>query len=287
MLVNLKKILIDAKKQHYAVGAFNTSNLEITQSILSAAEHLRAPVIIATSPKAIAYAGGAKVLADMIKALAKNYNVTYALHLDHAKDIKIVKECIMAGYPSVMFDGSRLSFKNNLSLTKQVVRLAHKHQASVEGEIGTIGGQEDYLRKKKIILADPKQAFIFVKKTGIDALAAAVGTAHGTSRQSGKEKINFKVLKEVAEAVKIPLVLHGASEGILPKDIKRAIKEGICKINIDTNLRRAFAETIRNFLKNDKSVYDPRVIMAAGTIAMERVVEVKIKLFGSQNKKVH
>lgn len=284
MLVNLKKLLVHAQKYEYAVGAFNTSNLEITQSIFAAAHKLRAPVIIATSPKAIAYAGGAHVLARLIKAVADNYKVIYALHLDHGRDIATIKECIKAGYSSVMFDGSRLPFKDNLRLTKQAVALARGKRVSVEGEVGTIGGREDYLKKKKVIMADPKDTAFFVKETDVDALAAAVGTAHGLAKNVTNEKIDFKVLKEVTKAVKVPLVLHGASEGIPNKDIKKSIKEGICKVNIDTDLRRAFAVAVRNILKNDKSIYDPRAIIGTGRIAMEQVVEQNIKLFGSANK---
>lgn len=282
-MTSLKKVLYDAYKGKYAVGAFNTSNLEITEAILNASVKKKSPAIIATSPKAIDYVGGAHVFAAMVREQTKNLKIPVVLHLDHSKSFDLVKKCVAAGYSSVMFDGSRLPYNENVRITKRVVKLAHAKGVSVEGEIGIIGGKEDYLKKHKVILADPKLAKDFVKKTGIDAIAAALGTSHGLAANT-KNKIDFALLKEINKIVKMPMVLHGASQGTSDAHIKKAIKLGISKVNIDTNLRVAFATEIRKLLKNDKSVYDPRTIIGAGQVGIEKVVEKKVKLFNSQNK---
>lgn len=285
MIVSQKKILTVARKRKFGVGAYNTSNLEITQAILSASAKNKAPVIIATSEKAIDYFGGAEIAAATILALFKKVKIPVSLHLDHSKSFTRVKECIAAGYGSVMIDASRLSFKNNIFLTKKVVAYSHKRGVQVEGELGTIGGKEDYVKGGKLILAEPIDAAIFVKRTGIDTLAAAVGTAHGTAAAvTFKEKIDFPRLTAISKVVSIPLVLHGASEGISNKDIKKAITFGIAKINIDTSLRVSFSKDVRAFLKKNKTAYDPRAIISAGSAGIEKIVATKIKLFGSKNK---
>jgi fructose-bisphosphate aldolase class II len=285
MIVSQKKILKIARKKKFGVGAYNTSNLEITQAILSASVKSKAPVIIATSEKAIDYFGGEDNAATLINALSKKVNIPVSLHLDHSKSFERVKECISAGYGSVMIDASRLSFKDNIALTKKVVTYAHKRGVQVEGELGTIGGKEDYVKGGKLILAEPKDATVFVKRTGIDSLAAAVGTAHGTAAAvTIKEKIDFPRLIAISKVVSIPLVLHGASEGIPDKDIRKAITFGIAKINIDTNLRVAFTKDVRLFLIKNKKAYDPRAIITAGRDAIEKTVTKKIKLFNTQNK---
>ena len=282
-MTTLKKVLKDAQKQHYAVGAFNTSNLEITQAILKASEKKKSPVIIAASPKAIDYAGGAHVIADMVQACVNGAKVPVVLHLDHSKTFELVRECVAAGFTSVMFDGSRLQYKDNVRITKKVVALSHAKGVTVEGEIGIIGGKEDYLKKRKVVLADPNVAIDFVNKTGIDALAAAVGTAHGLATDA-PEKIDFPLLSKISKSVKVPLVLHGASQGVSDANIKKAIKYGISKVNIDTDLRVAFAKEVRKLLSRDKSIYDTRGIIGAGRSGIEKVVEKKIALFNSQNK---
>lgn len=282
-MTSLKKILTHAYARHYAVGAYNTSNLEITQAILNASEALKAPVIIATSPKAIDYAGGPAILANLVRSVSAQTRVPVVLHLDHAKSFELVRECINAGYTSVMFDGSRLPYADNVRITKKVVRLAHAKRVSVEGEIGIIGGKEDYLKKRKVILADPNTAVDFVRKTGIDALAAAVGTAHGLGKDS-PEKIDFALLAEINKRVRMPLVLHGASEGISDSHIKKAIKSGVAKINIDTTIRVAFTKAVRTALANDKLLYDPRTVLMQGRIASEKAIAKKIRLFSTTNK---
>jgi len=279
---SLKPILQDAYERKYAVGAFNTSNLEITQAILTTAERLHSPIIISTSPKAIDYMGGPKVVVAMVEAVVKQAKVGVVLHLDHSKSFTLVKECVEAGYTSVMFDGSRLPYRDNVRITKRVVALARKKGVSVEAEIGIIGGKEDYIKKRKVVLADPDAAVDFVKKTRVDALAAAVGTAHGLA-EDAPEKIDFELLEEINRRLNIPLVLHGASQGITDANIKKAIRLGISKINIDTDLRVGFTKSVRALLAHDKKVYDPRAIIGSGRVGIEKVVEKKdaVVLFGT------
>lgn len=287
MLVTPRKLLIKARQGKWAVGAFNISDLEFAQAVIEAAKELKAPVIVQTSEKAIKYAG-LKELACLVKTLAEKVKALVVLHLDHGQDINLIKKAIKAGYTSVMFDGSRLPFKKNIDLTKKIVKLAHSRKISVEGEVGAIAGSKENnininnkIKHRKKFYTDPEEAVEFVKKTGIDSLAVAVGTAHGPAKavKGFKEKINFSLLKEISKKIKIPLVLHGASQGIPNRDIKRAIKLGIAKINIDTDLRLAFSRAERNFLKKNKKAYDPREIIGAGREAVKAKVKEKIKLF--------
>ena len=305
MLVNLNKILPKARKGKYGVGAFNTSNIEITQAIIQAAELLNAPVIVATSEKAIRYAG-IEIISQMVITMAKKAKIPVALHLDHGKSFEIVKECIKYNYTSVMIDASHLSFKENLRLTKQVVKYAHKRGVSVEAEIGRLAGIEDDIKVKKddAIYTDPQEAKRFARESGCDALAIAIGTSHGAYKFKGKPKLRIDILKEIAEIVKIPLVLHGASgvkikwinrvnkfggklahtRGVPDNLIKQAVKNGVSKINTDTDLRIAFTAGVREYLiKNPKS-FDPRKIIGLARDIMQQVVEDRIKIFGSKNK---
>ena len=282
MLVPAQKILSRALKGRYAVGAFNTSNLEITQGILEAAKKLCSPVILSTSLKAIRYAGGPDVFVAMVRELLKKYRVPVSLHLDHATDLLLVKAAITAGYTSVMIDGSHLPFRKNVALTKAVVRFAKKRNVSVEGEIGVIGGSEDYIRSKKILLTTPQDARAFVRATGVHSLACAVGTAHGRARGQ-REYVDLHLVRAIARAVRIPLVLHGASEGISQDEIRKAIGLGVSKVNIDTDIRLAFTEALRVTLK-DKSVYDPRTVLSSAREAVMETVVEKITLFGSVRK---
>lgn len=281
MLVSALSILSKARRGGYAVGAFNTSNLEITQGILQGAEKLRSPVIISTSLKAIRYAGGFDIFPALVREQVKNLTIPVALHLDHATDVSSVRAAIAAGYTSVMIDGSRLPFRKNVALTKIVVRLAQKRKVSVEGEIGVIGGSEDYVFSKKILLTSPEDARAFVKATGVHSLACAVGTAHG--RAKGREYVDLHLVRAIARAVRIPLVLHGASEGISRGEIRKAIALGVSKVNIDTELRVAFTKALRKALVN-KSAYDPRTVLAVAREAVTQTVAEKITLFGSVRK---
>lgn len=304
MLVSLKKILIKAQRGKYAVPAFNINDLEILQAIMVAAKRLKSPVIIQASEGAIKYAG-MKNLVNMVKVASKG-KIPVVFHLDHGKDLRVVKQAIKSGFTSVMYDGSKFSFKKNLRLTKKVVGWARKKGVSVEAELGALKGVEDLVSvsEKEAILTNPKQAGEFVAKTGCDALAIAIGTSHGAYKFKGMAKLDMKRLQEIKKNVKIPLVLHGASgvpqelvnlikkcggdvgnaKGNSPTEIRKAIKQGICKINIDTDLRLAFTAGVRCKLQKDKKVIDPRKILGEAKELIEKVAEDKIKLCGSQNK---
>jgi len=305
MLVTLNEILPQARKKGYAVGAFNTSNLEITQAILGAAETMKSPVIIATSEKAIRYAG-IENISGMILGMAQRTRVPVVLHLDHGKSYDLCRECIKHGFSSVMIDASSLSYQENVKLTRKVVRYAHKYKVTVEAEIGRLAGIEDDIRVKKgeAMYTDPQEALRFAHATGCDALAVAIGTSHGAYKFKGTPKLRIDILTEIARNVKIPLVLHGASgvkakwinrvnkyggalahtRGVPDNLIKQAVKNGVSKINIDTDLRITFTAGIREFLINNPKDFDPRKIIGLARDMMQQVVEDRIKIFGSKNK---
>lgn len=274
MLINSKKILKDARESGYAIGGFNTSDLEITQAILEAANEINSPVIVQTSEKAIDFAG-LDNLVSIIKNEAEKYKIPIVLHLDHGRSVDIVKKCLEAGYTSVMFDGSRLSFEENIRQTQEVVRLAKQFDAQVEGEVGCVSGSEDYVHSNEF-KSDPEQVKQFVEETGIDSVAVAFGNAHGVPDPN--EKLDFELLEKISKMIKIPLVFHGASSTPVA-DMKKAISLGIAKVNIDTDIRLAFSGAIKDFQDKHPDVYDPREIMGSAKEAVRKVVESKIKLF--------
>lgn len=279
MLINPRQELIEARKNKYAIGAFNTSDLEITQAILVAADKEKVPIIVQISPKAIEYAG-LDNLVDIVRNEAQKHNVSVALHLDHGKSIETVKDCLKAGFTSVMFDGSDLAFAENVQASREVVTLAKPYNACVEAELGSIGGKEDFVQGK-ICKTDPNKAQEFVKMTGVDTLAVSIGNVHGIP--SDDEKLDFDLLKQIAAQVSVPLVLHGASS--TPKeDIKKVIDLGIAKVNIDTDIRMAFSGNLRAFQQTHPDVYDPREILDSAKKAVEKVVQEKIRLFNNRAK---
>ncbi len=302
-LVSGDAVLRKAQKGKYAVGAFNVNNLEILQGIMTAAEKLRAPVILQTSEGAIAYAG-LHNLKLLIEEAARHSTIPIVLHLDHGRDLKLVKQCIDLGYTSIMYDGSHLSFEDNVANTKKVVSWAHAKGASVEAELGTIGGAEDKVSARHILLTDPPIAKKFVQLTKCDSLAIAIGTSHGAYKFSGSAKLDIGRLQVIRELVSAPLVLHGASavpswlvkkaeslgaqlgspEGVPEDQVQRAIEHGICKINTDTDLRLAFTTGVREYLAQHRDDIDSRHVLAAGRALLEQVVEHRIRLFGSTGK---
>ncbi|EGD53090.1 fructose-1,6-bisphosphate aldolase, class II [Thermoanaerobacter ethanolicus JW 200] len=277
-LVNTKKILEDAKKNKYAVGAFNVHNLETLKAVVKAAAEMESPLILQTTPGTIKHAGE-DYIAAMAKVASEKYDIPIALHLDHGNSFDLVVKCIRAGYTSVMIDGSMLSYEQNVELTKKVVEVAHAAGVTVEAELGSIVGVEDdmYVKEDKSAFTDPEMAADFVEKTGVDSLAIAIGTAHGMYK--GEVKLDFERLKEIASLVDIPLVLHGAS-GVPDELVKKAIALGICKLNIATELKIPFANAIKEVFKNNPDESDPRKFLAPGERAIEEVVKEKIKLFG-------
>jgi len=302
MLTTLQKILAKANKENYAVGAFNINNMEIAQAVINAAVAQKSPVIMQTSQGAIEYAG-----AEYLKAIvetASKQKVPVCIHLDHGRDIELIKKCIKLGWTGIMYDGSHLPFEENIKNTKKIVTLAHKKGIGVEGELGTIGGAEENIISRNIIYTDPQAAREFVQKTGVDALAIAIGTSHGAYKFSGQGRLDLHLLRTIKEQLKMPLVLHGASgvpaelvtmaarfgaelgkpEGVPDDQIAQAVAYGINKINTDTDLRLAFDAAIRKFIKEKPEDFDPRHMLQPARELMQKIVEHRIQLFGSVNK---
>ncbi len=281
-LVSLSEMLADAKKHGYAVGAFNTNNMEIVQAIVAAAEEMEAPVILQASQGAIKYAGLEYIVA-MVKAAASQVSVPVAMHLDHGTSFEQVVGCIRSGFSSVMYDGSKHPFDINVANTQEVVRVAHAVGVTVEGELGKIGGTEDdiHVDEAAAMMTVPEEAVEFVRDSGVDALAIAIGTAHGPYK--GEPCLDFDRLEKIGKMVEIPLVLHGAS-GVPDDAITRCIKLGISKINIDTDLRQSFTAAIRDVLAERPGEIDPRKYIGAGRERLKEVVKTKISLFGTAGK---
>lgn len=280
--VTVKEILQDARKGSYAVGTFNTNNMEIVQAIVEAAVEENSPVILQASQGALKYAG-IEYITAMVKAAAEIAPIPIALHLDHGTSFEQIVKCIRYGFTSVMIDGSKYPLEENIRITKKVVEIAGAVGVSVEAELGKIGGTEDDISvsEKEAYMTDPQEAVRFVKETGIDSLAIAIGTAHGPYK--GEPKLDFDRLEKISSLVDIPLVLHGAS-GVPEDSIRKAVERGICKINIDTDIRQAFARAVREFLEKNPKEYDPRKILGPAKEEMKKVIREKIRLFGSSGK---
>ena len=302
MFTPTKKILQKAHKGNYAVAHFNINNMEILQGCVNAAVKLKAPIILATSEGGIKYAG-----MDYLYCLASTSSkekVPISLHLDHGKDLSVIRKAINVGYSSVMYDGSHLPFEDNVRYTKRVVSWAHRKGISVEAELGTIGGKEDLVSSRKIIYTDPVMAKEFVARTGCDFLAVAIGTSHGARKFNGKVSLQMDLLKEIKKKVKMPLVLHGASgvppkvvseaekygadlfgvKGVPDSEIRKAVKYGINKFNTDTDLRLAFDAGIRKVIKTRPKVFDPRKILGPARDKIQQVAEQRIKTLGGRGK---
>lgn len=290
MLVHTKEIIPDAKKNKYAIGAFNTCNLEMTLGIIRAAQESRSPIIVQVTENEIKYAG-LKPITHIVETIAKNeaIEVPVALHLDHGKSFHAVAECIHAGFSSIQIDASDLPFDENVVLTRQVAEYAHKFGVWVQGELGAMAGKEGAIALKlgkdfniEKYLTNPEQVVEFITKTKIDALAVSVGTIHGSF--PGLEKVDHDRLQKINSLVNtLPLVLHGAS-GVASSDIQKAIKEGISIINIGTRLRMEFSQALRNFFISEKNELDPRNILPHAMDAVKEAVKEKIELFGSKGK---
>ncbi|MFH1233942.1 MAG: class II fructose-bisphosphate aldolase [Patescibacteria group bacterium] len=286
MLVHIKNLVKNAQRDGYAIGAFNVTNFESILAVAQAAVKVNSPAIIQVSESAIQYMG-LKPITHIVSTVAKNMaiNVPIALHLDHGTSFDTVFECISSGFTSVHIDASHLPLDENINLTKQVVRVAHAKRVWVQGEVGAMIGSHGSITAKleEIPLVKLDEVVKFVKETGVDTIAAAVGTAHGIHTN---EKIVFSLLKAIKKQIKTPFVLHGAS-GVDDAEIKRAIKEGVNIINIGTDLKIAFCKTlIKNCLENNKET-DPRNLLKPTISAIEKVVVAKMKLFGSAGRIVN
>ncbi len=285
-LVSAKKMLEDARKGGYAVGAFNINNLEWTRAILETAEEMKSPALLAVSEGAVKYMGGFNVVSNLVSAMVKDLGITVpvALHLDHGSYDGSMA-AIEAGFTSVMFDGSALDFDENLAKTKEVVEHAHKLGISVEAEVGSIGGEEDGIIGTGE-LADPEECRV-IADTGIDFLAAGIGNIHGQYPENWKG-LDFDVLAAIQDITgNIPLVLHGGS-GIDEAQIKKAVSLGVAKINVNTELQLNFAAETRAYIEAGKDQegkgFDPRKLLAPGAEGIKAGVREKIELFGSANK---
>lgn len=284
MLVNAKEMLDKAYANGYAIGHFNTNNLEWTKAILRASEEKQTAVIVAASEGAIKYMGGFRVVADLIKAMHDEMGITVpvAIHLDHGS-YEGAKKAIEAGFTSVMFDGSHFPLDENLEKTKEIVELAHSKGISVEAEVGGIGGVEDGVTSAGE-LADVEECKK-IAGLGIDFLAAGIGNIHGVY-PADWQGLNFDRLKEISDAVNMPIVLHGGT-GIPDDQIKKAISLGVSKINVNTECQLVFAEATRKYIEAGKDQegkgFDPRKLLADGTQAVIDKVEEKIDMFGSEN----
>lgn len=277
MLVNSKEILEKAKQGNYAVPHFNINNLEWTRYILEEMQELNSGVILGVSEGAIKYMGGVNVVTNLVKSLIKDLNIQIdvVLHLDHGSSFEICQKCIDAGFTSVMIDASHYPLLKNIEITKKVVEYAHDKNVTVEAEIGQIGGTEDGMEGKNYN-AKLEDVIALVNSTHIDSVAPALGSVHGLYK--GKPNLDFITMKKISENVSVPLVLHGGT-GIPDNLIQEAIKNGINKININTELQIAWANEVRKFLKENETVYDPRKVISSGEKAIKNVVKEKTKLF--------
>jgi len=281
-LVNTLDMMKKAQQEKYAIGAFNVENMEMVQAVIEAAEEEKAPVIIQTTPSTVAYAS-VSMYREMVRVAAEKASIPVAMHLDHGDSQELCKEAIAAKYTSVMIDGSKLGFEENVAVTKAVVEATKGTDICVEAELGTIGGKEDSheVLDKDALYTNPQQAKELVERTNVNSLAVAIGTAHGFYK--GEPKLDFERLQEIVDIVDAPLVLHGAS-GVPDEAVRRAIDLGVCKVNFATELRVAFTKGVRDVIASDESVYDPKKYGAVGREEVKELVKNKIRVCKSNGK---
>ena len=282
MQVKLEEIIKEKEEAGKAVGAFNTFNLEITQGIVRGAREANLPVVIQTTEKAIKYAG-LEALVYLIKSTIEeeSKDVPIAIHLDHGKSLETVKACIDLGYSSVHMDASEYPFEENIRLTAEAVSLGHNKGVWVQGELGNIYGKEGLIKMQQGVdldklMTDPGQIKEFVEKTKVDTVAVAIGSLHGNF--IGSENIDFDRLKKITDEINTPIVLHGGS-GVEDNQIKQAIEGGIRIINVDTDLRIAFSKALKETLKIESDLIDPRQVLKPSVDAISQEVAIKAKLF--------
>lgn len=274
-LVTTKQLLLDAQKGGYAVGAFNVENMEMVQAVVAAAEELRSPVIMQTTPSTVKYAN-LNYFYENVKVAAQESSVPVVIHLDHGNSFELAMQAYRTGYTSIMIDGSHEGFEDNIALTSAVVKACHPGEVPIEAELGKVGGKEDDLDGGEgDPYTNPQEAAEFVERTGIDSLAVAIGTAHGVYK--GVPKLDFSRLSEIRKAVSIPLVLHGTS-GVPDEDVAECIKRGICKVNYATDLRIAFTKGINQVLKENPDTIEPKKYNAKGREEVRKYVMHKMKI---------
>lgn len=281
-IISTKTMLNKAQREGYAVPAFNIHNLETLQVVVETAAELRSPLIVAGTPGTFSYAGVGNLVA-IAGNLASHFNQPLAIHLDHHETFSDIETKVQAGIRSVMIDGSHFPYHDNVALVKAVTDLCHRYDASVEAELGRLGGQEDDLivDAKDTRYTNPQQAKDFVEKTGIDSLAVAIGTAHGL--YTAEPKLDFERLAEIRQQVDIPMVLYGAS-GLPAADIRRAIALGVCKVNVATELKIAFSDALKAWFASHPDASDPRHYMVPAKTAMKEVVRKVIGVCGCEGK---
>lgn len=279
-LVTSEKMLKDAQKGGYAVGAFNAENMEMVKAIIKAAEELKAPVMIQTTPSTVKY-GTLDTYAAIVAAEAKKASVPVCLHLDHGNSFELAVQAIKAGYTSVMIDGSHEDFEGNIAVSKKVADVAKAVGIPVEAELGKVGGKEDDLEAEADTNTDPQQAKEFVERTGVDSLAVAIGTAHGF--YVGTPVLDKERLSEIRQVVDIPLVLHGAS-GLSDEDVSDCVKRGICKVNFATELRAAYTAAGKKLMEEKPETIDPKALGKVGMAAVTELVKGRMKVCGCDGK---
>lgn len=282
ILVNMEEMLVKAKKGKYAVVHFNINNLEWAKYILEECQDLKAPIILGVSEGAAKYMGGYNVIVGMVKGLIKDLKITIpvALHLDHGSSIEACGKALEAGFSSVMIDASKYPLADNINITKTVVAMAKKYGASVEAEIGHIGGSEDG-NASEVLYARTEDCIQLVRKTNITALAPALGSVHGLYK--GEPNLDFTRMLEIGTKTDLPLVLHGGT-GIPDDKLLQAIECGVSKINFNTELQIAWKRFVDNFISQNPNEYDPRKVIGSGERAIKAVVRTKVSLLRSDNK---
>ena len=280
-LVTTRELFADAQKNSYAIGAFNVENMEMVQAVAAAAEELKAPVIMQTTPSTVKYADLRYFYAN-VKAAAEMASVPIVVHLDHGNSFDLAMRALRVGYTSIMIDGSHESFADNVAVSKAVADACHPSGVPVEAELGKVGGKEDDLEAgDENPYTDPQQAKEFVERTGVDSLAVAIGTAHGVYK--GIPKVDVDRLSAIREVVSIPLVLHGTS-GVPDDIVRECVRRGICKVNYATYLRIAFSSGVKAYMQEDPDVFDPKKYNARGREEVKQYVMSKILVCGSDGR---
>lgn len=282
MLLNMKDLLEVAYKNQFAVGSYNVANSEFVSAVIEAAEEKNAPAIIQIHPNEMELLGDA--FTAYVREICQHTSIPVAIHLDHGASVQDVMRAIRNGFTSVMIDASHASFEDNIAITKEVVKLAHAVNVSVEAELGTIGSNDNSSEggADQILYTDPHDAKRFVEETGVDTLAVAIGTSHGQYKHAGKPELKLDLLKEIHEQVAIPLVLHGGSDN-KDEEISQTYLHGISKINLSTDMKNAFFQELRSFLTENQDAYEPDVIMPSARNAAKELVKKKMDLFHSTN----
>lgn len=282
MLYNMKDLLKVANEHKFAVPAFNISSFDMLKSIMEEVERLECPVILEIHPDEIEYLGNNFV--SIVRAYALNSKVPVVIHLDHGSTLFDVTRAIRNGYTSVMIDASTQSFEDNISITKQIVELAHNVDVSVEAELGTIGNNgSSEGGTDEIIYTDPDQAEYFVKETNIDTLAVAIGTSHGLYPKGKKPELNIELLKEINSRLSIPIVLHGGS-GNPDEEVHESVLYGVGKVNLSSDLKSVFFEQVRQTLIDNKNMYEPNEVYPEANKKLKKVVEYKMNLLNTIGK---